>query len=71
MSTAQWIAVIKIKVPTGGQSSVQNAVGNWYYESVKTQQIIRVTVPDMGGFFPTKAGLENVYGQGTVLSLSH
>lgn len=69
MSSSNWIAVIKLKVPTGGQTSVKDASGNWRFETVKAEQIVRLTVPDMGGFFPTKASLENIYGQGSVLSL--
>ena len=70
MASANWIAVIKLRVPTGGQTSVKDTSGNWRYETVKTDQIVRLTVPDMGGFFTTKASLENVYGPGAVLGLS-
>ena len=71
MSSTHWNAVIKVKIPTGGQSSAQDPAGNWRYENVRTDQIIKITVPDLGGFFTTKASLENVYGQGSVLGLSH
>lgn len=70
MATHQWTAVIKIKVPTGGQSASRDAAGHWVYKTVTSEQIVRITVPDAGGFFSTKAGLENVYGQGSVLGLS-
>ena len=70
MATENWTAVIKLRVPTGGQTSVKDASGNWRYETVMIDQIVRLTVPDMGGFFPTKASLENVYGPGAVLGLS-
>ena len=71
MSSTHWNAVIKVKIPTGGQSSAQDPAGNWRYENVRTDQIIKIAVPDLGGFFTTKASLENVYGQGSVLGLSH
>ncbi len=70
MSSTHWNAVLKIKIPTGGQSSTLDAGGIWRYENIKAEQIVRVAVPDMGGFFPTKASLENVYGPGAVLGLS-
>ena len=70
MASANCIAVIKIRVPTGGLTSVKDAFGNWRYETVKTDQIVRLSVPDVGGFFPIKVSLEHVFGTGAVLGLS-
>jgi len=60
-----WEAVVKIQVPGGGQSwngtsYQQNTIG----------QIVTMTVPDVGGFFATKAALEAQFGQGSVQRLS-
>ena len=60
-----WEAVVKIQVPGGGQS--------WNgsnYQPNTIGQIVNMTMPDIGGYFSTKAALEAQFGQGSVQRLS-
>jgi len=60
-----WKAVVKVQVPGGGQS--------WngsQYQQNTMGQIVTFTVPDSGGYFPTKALLESAYGPGSVQALT-
>lgn len=60
-----WEAVVKVQVPGGGQSWNGSS-----YQNNSIGQIVTITVPDAGGYFPTKALLEGVYGNGSVQRLS-
>lgn len=60
-----WEAVIKVQVPGGGQSWNGSS-----YQNNTIGQIVTMTVPDAGGYFPTKSLLEGVYGSGSVQRLS-
>jgi hypothetical protein len=60
-----WQAVVKVQVPGGGQS--------WngsMYQKNTIGQIVTFTVPDAGGYFSTKAALEQQFGHGSVQSLT-
>lgn len=58
-------AVIRVQVPTGGQS--WNGSG---YERSTIGQIVVLNVPDSGGYYATRALLEAQYGSGSVQRLS-
>ena len=60
-----WQAVVKVQVPTGGQSWNGSS-----YQTAGIGQITTFTVPDAGGYFATKALLEGVYGSGSVQALT-
>ena len=60
-----WEAVIKVQVPGGGQSWNGSS-----YQQNSIGQSVTMTVPDAGGYFSTKAGLEAQFGQGSVQRLS-
>jgi hypothetical protein len=62
--TKFWQAVVKIQVPGGGQSWNGSS-----YQNNTMGQVVTLTVPDAGGYFATKASLEQQYGQGSVQGL--